>query len=355
VETKTCRACEEDKVLSAFSKDRHRVDGYTPLCKDCDNARRKRHYRLTNPSAGPRVVETPTPCDHCGEPVKTRRNGAWCKCCSVECHRALNGIAGYWNEPLRKRERRLAEVASGGLTRTHRARLLHRWRTEGKPCWACGGPAETVDHMIPITRGGTSFEGNLAPACWQCNGSRCNRLVIEWTKRPTPTLAWPNGRYELRAGKRRMCAQCGKPTLSKHHKYCQPRACPDAVREKPTCEYEDCTKRAVSSGYCQGHDRLRKLGKPLRSLIRLEPRPAECIEADCHRPVKARKRCSTHYHHDHRRRRLESIEHAQRAAIIERQRMVPSIEQAVAVLASTLDTSDAAMLTGVIQPHLLAH
>lgn len=51
-------------------------------------------------------------------------------------------------------------------------------------CSYCGdrGPVE-IDHIIPIARGGAHREGNLAPACRNCNQSKLSKLLYEWRKR----------------------------------------------------------------------------------------------------------------------------------------------------------------------------
>lgn len=40
------------------------------------------------------------------------------------------------------------------------------------PCVYCGGPAPTVDHIVPVSKGGTSEWSNLAAACKSCNSSK---------------------------------------------------------------------------------------------------------------------------------------------------------------------------------------
>jgi 5-methylcytosine-specific restriction endonuclease McrA len=51
-------------------------------------------------------------------------------------------------------------------------------------CHWCGQtfpPAElTMDHIVPIVRGGTSSRGNLVPACKECNSRKKYLLPIEW-------------------------------------------------------------------------------------------------------------------------------------------------------------------------------
>jgi 5-methylcytosine-specific restriction endonuclease McrA len=50
-------------------------------------------------------------------------------------------------------------------------------------CHHCGGkfpPRElTMDHLVPIIRGGKSTKGNLAPSCKKCNSERNYRLPFE--------------------------------------------------------------------------------------------------------------------------------------------------------------------------------
>jgi 5-methylcytosine-specific restriction endonuclease McrA len=41
-----------------------------------------------------------------------------------------------------------------------------------RACWACGGPAETADHIIPRAVGGSNELANLRGACHDCNRRR---------------------------------------------------------------------------------------------------------------------------------------------------------------------------------------
>jgi 5-methylcytosine-specific restriction endonuclease McrA len=51
-------------------------------------------------------------------------------------------------------------------------------------CHYCGRlfkPSElTMDHLIPLTRGGKSVQGNLVPACKECNNKKKYLLPMEW-------------------------------------------------------------------------------------------------------------------------------------------------------------------------------
>lgn len=47
-------------------------------------------------------------------------------------------------------------------------------------CAYCGGPYEHLDHVIPLSRGGTAWPANLRPACRKCNLSKRDKLLSEW-------------------------------------------------------------------------------------------------------------------------------------------------------------------------------
>lgn len=46
-------------------------------------------------------------------------------------------------------------------------------------CAYCGGPADTVDHILPRSRGGSSSWLNLVAACGDCNARKADRTPAE--------------------------------------------------------------------------------------------------------------------------------------------------------------------------------
>lgn len=38
----------------------------------------------------------------------------------------------------------------------------------------------TMDHLIPLARGGKSIKSNLVPCCKDCNSKKKNMLPMEW-------------------------------------------------------------------------------------------------------------------------------------------------------------------------------
>ena len=43
-----------------------------------------------------------------------------------------------------------------------------------------GGRALTMDHIVPLGRGGRSARGNVVPACKACNSRKKALLPVEW-------------------------------------------------------------------------------------------------------------------------------------------------------------------------------
>ncbi len=72
-----------------------------------------------------------------------------------------------------------------------RARELRKtqwWkrRVAAGVCHYCGRrfpPAElTMDHVVPLARGGRSVRSNVVPACKDCNTKKRYLLPVEWTE-----------------------------------------------------------------------------------------------------------------------------------------------------------------------------
>jgi 5-methylcytosine-specific restriction endonuclease McrA len=62
-----------------------------------------------------------------------------------------------------------------------------RWwqqKTSSGTCWYCGLKVGyhnlTMDHVIPLARGGRSTKDNLVPCCKECNIKKKNALPVEW-------------------------------------------------------------------------------------------------------------------------------------------------------------------------------
>ena len=71
----------------------------------------------------------------------------------------------------------------------HKARLLRgsQWwkrRLAKGLCYYCGQSISsrelTMDHIVPVARGGRSTKGNVVTACKKCNNAKKQLLPMEW-------------------------------------------------------------------------------------------------------------------------------------------------------------------------------
>jgi 5-methylcytosine-specific restriction endonuclease McrA len=73
------------------------------------------------------------------------------------------------------RRARLQKVFTGQIT------LKEIIKFYANPCFYCGSNKEiTLDHIIPISKGGSHSIGNIVSACQSCNYSKHDKLYMEW-------------------------------------------------------------------------------------------------------------------------------------------------------------------------------
>ncbi len=85
-----------------------------------------------------------------------------------------------------------------------------RWRKSlheftSSSCIYCGKTSESIDHVLPRSRGGLSITENCVPACLSCNGSKTDNDAFEWyrkqrfydPRRSMAIRAWTEGDIRL--------------------------------------------------------------------------------------------------------------------------------------------------------------
>lgn len=120
-------------------------------------------------------------CEECSTPlpitVDRRR-----RFCSRQCINALSLRRTRLQRYENHNRYRLRRLLSGGpgVTRRDWRRLVARF---GHRCAYCGLKRRlTVDHVIPLIRGGEHRIGNVLPACRSCNSSKKDKLLAEWRR-----------------------------------------------------------------------------------------------------------------------------------------------------------------------------
>ena len=80
---------------------------------------------------------------------------------------------------------------------------LHEYT--GKTCIYCGKNSESIDHVVPRSKGGLSITENCVPACLSCNGSKTDNEAFNWyrkqrfydPRRSMAIKAWKEGDLRL--------------------------------------------------------------------------------------------------------------------------------------------------------------
>ena len=89
-----------------------------------------------------------------------------------ELYQGFDGVDEAW---IRREKARARELRKSSWWRQKLARGI---------CHYCGGrfpPEElTMDHVVPLVRGGRSSKNNLVPCCKTCNSEKQSRLPQEW-------------------------------------------------------------------------------------------------------------------------------------------------------------------------------
>ena len=111
--------------------------------------------------------------------------------CSYEWHYKNRQKAAIiqrrWNEKNRERinaymriynaHRRAKKANADG--HATKKQIMLKVEYYGGLCYLCGKPYEEIDHVIPLSKGGTDWPANLRPICKSCNSSKKDKLLKE--------------------------------------------------------------------------------------------------------------------------------------------------------------------------------
>ena len=143
---KCCTACLVWQPLGRFARHSTCAGGRRNICTTCEG---RRAY-ANNPQ---RVIKNtrayqkanPVAYGECKRACERRRHG-----------RKVGGTG------VSVAEYRAIKAAYGGF------------------CAYCFGPADTMDHVVPLSRGGKHEAANLVPACKRCNFEKHNSMPDGW-------------------------------------------------------------------------------------------------------------------------------------------------------------------------------
>ena len=167
---KTCTKCGVDKPLAEYYRRSNRASGYASQCIECDKVykrknaerilERNRKYRAENRelyrAADKKRRSNPRRLDQ-----KRDANRRYFK-----KHYAIDPVR--FLSKCHIRNRRIRET--GTVTQAEWDALCER---AGYRCLSCGKKRPlTMDHIVPVSVGGSHTIDNLQPLCKQCNCSK---------------------------------------------------------------------------------------------------------------------------------------------------------------------------------------
>lgn len=163
-ESKRCSVCGVEKPLEAFSRQKLGKHGRRANCKECAAAYNDR-WRSDNAE---RIRQ---------RDLSYRRQHR-------DRHNAYNRA---WNaaNPARiwaAQQRYSYGVTAPGADYATLERVLARIAFYGGKCAYCGGEADSVDHRIPLSRGGAHWPSNIVPCCRRCNSAKGKKKPSEWER-----------------------------------------------------------------------------------------------------------------------------------------------------------------------------
>lgn len=177
--------------------------GPTRPPKYCSRSCANVHQALVRDPWNKQQVERP--CQWCGQPVilsPVHIRLGHRKFCSRQCWAKWRVSTGYthpcqscgtqytapsprakWCPDCEGRYRRdaLMRRARTGMTlRDFADRTTYLRLISSDPCVYCGADGETIEHILPVSLGGTDRWDNLAPACGRCNCSKNDKTLLRF-------------------------------------------------------------------------------------------------------------------------------------------------------------------------------
>jgi len=177
---KTCTKCKVSKPLDQYHNAKKvKSDGKVSVCKSCQSEYHRIWQEKNKEKRRAKARQ-----DYAADLEKSRANRRkrvqdWRKrnpdkvLADAKAHRLAHPEAKRKYQAVR-RVRKLGNGVYQILPKEINRLLL-------SPCTHCGLRENiTLDHIIPISRGGRHSVGNLQPLCKPCNSSKNSKTIMEW-------------------------------------------------------------------------------------------------------------------------------------------------------------------------------
>lgn len=160
MKNKTCTKCGVIKPLDLFYKDSRYRSGRRTQCKTCDSLKAMK-WRTNNQGRWDSYM-TKWRIDNKEKSRKTLNE--WRIRNRERLHQQLH------RRRIRLQQGSIFQIIDKDLNRLY-----------SSCCVNCGSSENiSLDHIVPISRGGRHSIGNLQPLCRSCNSSKRDKFMVEW-------------------------------------------------------------------------------------------------------------------------------------------------------------------------------
>lgn len=184
--TKRCNQCGVAKPLTEFHPHKGNRDGYRNQCKACRCSYFRDRYALNDDYRDHHLTRNR---HHRNERYHTDSAYRTAELARIKEKRPrmvarerARYHERYQNDPAFRKyrvflntKRRGQKISGGSYSQEEWDRLCAYYDHR---CVACGARRPlTVDHVIPLSKGGANTIQNLQPLCRACNSGKCNRTI----------------------------------------------------------------------------------------------------------------------------------------------------------------------------------
>lgn len=163
LQKRVCIKCKVVKPFSEFHKNIRTSEGINNECKICKNARSKQRYQTHGELLR-------------GQMAFQRANNYKYR---LEIERASREKRKAFQRPRKNARQQIRNrllVANIWTIKDSEINALYL-----KPCYNCGTKEDlSIDHIIPLSRGGRHSIGNLQTLCRTCNSSKGDKFFMAW-------------------------------------------------------------------------------------------------------------------------------------------------------------------------------
>lgn len=174
-ETKVCRDCGEEKPASEFYANKENKDGLGPYCKPCNAARGSAYHAAHRERIATRKAEWRE-----ANPGYFRGRYAANRERQLALNRERVKDNPERNAAKARNRRALKRTAPGSHTAEDVQAQYDRQKGHCKWCDCKVGDDYHVDHVVPLSEGGSNWPSNLVIACPTCNLSKHAKHPMDW-------------------------------------------------------------------------------------------------------------------------------------------------------------------------------